>query len=52
MMPRLFQGVLREKVEAGQYASAQRQCRIATAKLAAHAETEEQRRGPEDEAKE
>jgi 16S rRNA G966 N2-methylase RsmD len=43
MMQKLFQGVLKEKVDANRYALAQRQCRIARAKLAARAEAEEQR---------
>lgn len=38
MMPRLFQAVLKERVEPQQYALAQRQCRIATTKLVARAE--------------
>jgi hypothetical protein len=38
MMPRLFQSVLKEKVSASQYALAQRQCRIATAKASAQTE--------------
>lgn len=44
MMPRLFQAVLKETVDSQRYALCQRQCRIASAKLAALEEQERQRR--------
>jgi DNA modification methylase len=47
MMPKLFQGVLKEQVHAAKYALAQRRCRIASAKLAEQAEREGKRRAAE-----
>jgi hypothetical protein len=38
MMPRLFQSVLKEKVDTSKYGLAQRQCRIAATKVAAQSE--------------
>jgi DNA modification methylase len=38
MMPRLFQSVLKEKVDTGKYGLAQRQCRIAATKVATQLE--------------
>jgi hypothetical protein len=38
MMPRLFQSVLKEKVDTSKYGLALRQCRIATTKVAAQSD--------------